>query len=121
MIYRIKSVEPLSDFILRIEFDDGYTVLYDVKEDFDLPGYDLLRDVPGLFASVQLDQSRGFLYWNEDVDLPWDILREYGKPIEGDPDFTRLTPAEESTLASAMNDEYISADEIDWNADPIEE
>lgn len=81
MIERIKSLTPLNNFILRVEFLDGYTVLYDVKRNFSLSGYELLRDVPGLFASAQLDQSRTCVYWNEDIDLSSDSIREHGKPI----------------------------------------
>lgn len=78
MIPRIKSVQPLSDYMLSIVFDDGKCVLYDMKEDMDLPGYDALREITGLFNQVQLDPSRTCIYWNEDIDLPSDILYEYG-------------------------------------------
>ncbi len=54
-------------------------MVYDVKEDMQLPGYSLLRDVSGLFQQVQLDQSRTCVYWNDDIDLPSDIIYEYGR------------------------------------------
>ncbi len=79
MIQRMKSVEALPDFMLSIVFDDGRRVIYDVKEDFTLPGYDALRTVPGLFQQVQMDESRTCVYWNDEIDLPSDILSEYGK------------------------------------------
>ena len=79
MIQRMKSVEALPDFMLSIVFDDGHRVIYDVKEDFTLPGYDALRTVPGLFQQVQMDESRTCVYWNDEIDLPSDILSEYGK------------------------------------------
>lgn len=81
MIPRIKSVTPLPDYCLSVSFDDGRRVRYDVKEDFALPGYGVLRDVHGLFQQVQLDESRTCVFWNEDVDLPSDPLYEYGKPM----------------------------------------
>lgn len=81
MIPRIKSVTPLPDYCLSVSFDDGRRVRYDVKEDFALPGYGVLRDVHGLFQQVQLDESRTCVFWNEDVDLPSDTLHEYGKPM----------------------------------------
>ena len=81
MIPRIKSVTPLPDYCLSVSFDDGRRVRYDVKEDFALPGYGVLRDVHGLFQQVQLDESRTCVFWNEDVDLPSDTLYEYGKPM----------------------------------------
>lgn len=81
MIPRIESVTPLPDYCLSVSFDDGRRVRYDVKEDFALPGYSVLRDVHGLFQQVQLDESWTCVFWNEDVDLPSDTLYEYGKPM----------------------------------------
>lgn len=79
MIPKIRSVQPLPDLVLSIVFDDGRRVLYNVADDLALPGYDALRDVPGLFAQVQLDQSRTVVYWTDDIDLPSDTLYEYGR------------------------------------------
>ena len=84
MIKRIKRIFPLPDYVLEVSFDDGKTVLYDTKEDMNLPGYDALRSVAGLFQQVQLDQSRTCVYWNDEIDLPSDILYEYGKPCPAD-------------------------------------
>lgn len=84
MIKRIKRIVPLPDYVLEVSFDDGKTVLYDTKEDMNLPGYDALRNVTGLFQQVQLDQSRTCVYWNDEIDLPSDILYEYGKPCPAD-------------------------------------
>lgn len=84
MIKRIKRIVPLPDYVLEVSFDDGKTVLYDTKEDMNLPGYDALRSVTGLFQQVQLDQSRTCVYWNDEIDLPSDILYEYGKPCPAD-------------------------------------
>lgn len=84
MIQRISSVTPLPDYLLSVSFDDGKRVLYDVKEDFNLPGYSILRDVFGLFQQVQLDKSRTVVYWNADVDLPSDTIYEYGREIMPD-------------------------------------
>lgn len=79
MIPKIKSVTPLDDYILNILFDDGKNVFYDVKDDIQtLPGYELLKTIHGLFQHVQLDQSRTCIYWNDFIDLPSDILYEYG-------------------------------------------
>ena len=84
MIKRIKRIVPLPDYVLEVSFDDGKTVLYDTKEDMNLPGYDALRSVTGLFQQVQIDQSRTCVYWNDEIDLPSDILYEYGKPCPAD-------------------------------------
>ncbi len=34
-----------------------------------------------LFQQVQLDPSRTCVYWNEDIDLPSDVLYEYGVEV----------------------------------------
>lgn len=81
MIQRISSIKPLPDYMLSVAFDDGRQVLYDVKEDMDLPGYHLLREVTGLFQQVQLDASRTCVYWNDEIDLPSDAIYEYGRPL----------------------------------------
>lgn len=79
---RIKEVTPLPGYFLRIIFDDGRKVLYDVKEDIEkIESYRALVSVHGLFNQVQLDPSRTCVYWNEEIDLPSDTLYEYGKAI----------------------------------------
>ena len=80
MINRIKELKPLPNYLLSVTFDDGRHVLYDVSEDMNLPDYSVLREEPGLCQNVQLDESRTCVYWNEEVDLPSDIIYEYGKP-----------------------------------------
>ena len=62
MIQRIASLKPLPGYLLSVVLDDGKHVLYDVKEDFALPGYSALRNEAGLFQSVQLDETRTCVY-----------------------------------------------------------
>ena len=82
MIPRIKTITALPDCLLSVRFDDGKQVIYDVKTDFDLPGYRQLQDIPGLFDLVQLDESRTCVWWNDEIDLPSDVIYEYGREIE---------------------------------------
>ena len=57
MIPRIRKMSVLDDYILFVEFDDGYKVLYDVKDDIKtLPWFRGLVDVYGLFKQAQLDK-----------------------------------------------------------------
>ena len=72
----------MPDYILSVSFDDGKSVLYDVKEDMGLPGYALLKEVEGLFRQVQLDRSRTCVFWNDEIDLPSDTIYEYGTPVQ---------------------------------------
>ena len=94
MLIRIKELKTLPNYILAIEFDDGKMVLYDVKEDMnDIASYRDLMHINGLFEQAMLDESRTCVVWNENIDLPSDILYEYGKPIGtadmGEEDYTK--------------------------------
>ena len=81
MIPRIKHIESQNDYILRVVFDDGKIVRYDVKEDIrTLPSYRSLMTEYGLFQNFQLDTSRTCISWNDEIDLPSDIIYEYGVP-----------------------------------------
>ena len=79
MIPKIKMVEPMPDFKLKVLFDDGKTVIYNVKEDIEtIESYKDLAAVHSLFQQVQLDESRTCVYWNDQIDLPSDTIYEYG-------------------------------------------
>ena len=83
MIHRIKQLEPLADYFLRVVFEDGKVVLYDVKEDMrDIPSYAVLRTTYGLFGQAQLDESCTCIFWNDEIDLPSDTVYEYGKAVK---------------------------------------
>lgn len=80
MIPKIKSVVPQKKFILDVLFDDGISVHYDLNEDIDnLPNYSDLKKIDGLYQNVKVDKSRSCIYWNDYIDLPSDILYEYGE------------------------------------------
>lgn len=82
MIVRIKQLNPLPDYKLRVLFDDGKCVIYDVGEDIDaIPSYEPLRSVYGLFNQVQLDESRTCVFWNDEIDLPSDGIYEFGQEV----------------------------------------
>lgn len=82
MIPRIKTLLPLDNYKLFVEFDDGRRVNYDLTNDIaTLPNYSMLVDVEGLFRHANLDSSRTVVYWNEFVDLPSDAIYEYGEKV----------------------------------------
>ena len=79
MIPRIKSITPLDNYYLRVEFDGGEEVIYDVNEDIrNISAFSELKTVPHLFGEVRLDSSRTCVYWNDRIDLPSDTILEYG-------------------------------------------
>ena len=80
MIPRIKSVTASEIYHLHVIFDDGKDCMYDMNEDIQtLEGYSALKDIPGLFYLVQLDESRTCVFWNDYIDLPSDIIYECAK------------------------------------------
>lgn len=79
MIPRIKSFCPLEDYQLKVVFDDGRIVTYDLKDDIrTIPDFRTLETECGLFQNAQLDASRTCISWNERIDLPSDTIYEYG-------------------------------------------
>ena len=83
MISRIKYVLPIDNFILYVHFDDEQKVMYDMKYDIQqISDFKVLLTEKKLFENVQLDTSRTCVYWNDRIDLPSDILMEYGTPVE---------------------------------------
>ena len=82
MIPKIKLIQPLDNFILKVYFIDGKIVLYDVKDDIEnLVGYDELKKIAGLWKQVQLDESKTCVFWNDYIDLPSDSIYEFGIPV----------------------------------------
>ena len=83
LIPRIKALNVLDDYLLKVTFDDGKTVIYDVKDDInDIPSYRDLMNIKGLFSRARLDESRTVVSWTEDIDLPSDSIYEYGKTAQ---------------------------------------
>ena len=82
MIPRIADAIAQDNFQLLISFDDGVSVLYDVKDDIDtIPPFKTLEGNPKMFNSFVIDESRTVISWTDQIELPSDTLREYGKTI----------------------------------------
>lgn len=82
MLPKIKVVQPMKNFQLKIIFDNGRIVMYDVKDDIlQINIYQDLMSIHGLFEQVQIDPSRTCVFWNDQIDLPSDTLYEYGVPV----------------------------------------
>ena len=82
MIPRIKSISPMADFKLLVDFDEGRRVIYDVADDIrSIEAFKELQILHGLFNNARLDSSRTCVVWNERVDLPSDTIYEYGVSV----------------------------------------
>ena len=79
MIPRIKNISALEDFTLKVLFDDGKQVFYDVNSDIaQIEDFKQLKLLPGLWENFQIDESRTCVFWNDRIDLPSDTIYEYG-------------------------------------------
>ncbi len=110
MFHKIKSVTPLADHVLSIQFSEGVTKRYDVKPLFDkytmfLP----LKEDPALYSSVEVDVGGYGIIWNDDIDIACDELFYNGETIQTPfdgliafSDATQLWGLNESTLRKAI-------------------
>lgn len=111
MFHKVKSVSPLADFKLSVQFSEGVTKLYDVKPLFEkLPAFGYLKDHPDEFAGVVVDVGGYGIVWSDELDLSCDELWEHGvqvnTPFDGlmaFSDATELWGLNESTLRKAIS------------------
>lgn len=77
MFYKVKSVEPLQNYILKIVFENGITKYYDVKQLFNkFVVFQSLKNIQNLFNQVQVDTGGYGIYWNQEIDLSCNELWE---------------------------------------------
>ena len=93
MVHRIKSVQPLPDMVLHIEFQDGIAKTYDVKPLMDR--FEVFKDltVGGLFNLARVDTGGYGVVWNEYIDLACDELWENGYPPGNSSGLSQIPPA----------------------------
>ena len=111
MFHKVKSISPLADFKLSVQFSEGVTKLYDVKPLFEkIPAFSSLKDHPDEFACVAVDVGGYGIIWNDELDLSCDELWEHGvqvnTPFDGlmaFSDATELWGLNESTLRKAIS------------------
>ena len=110
MFHKIKDVTPLPDFKLSVQFSEGVTKIYDIKELFDkIPVFKKLKENPLSFFDVVVDTGGYGIIWNDDIDLSCDELWDNGvvvkTPFDGlmaFSDATLIWKLNESTLRKAV-------------------
>ena len=110
MFHKVKSVNPLPDFRIGVQFAEGVTKEYDVKPLFErLKPFEALAKSPELFSCVEVDTGGYGIVWNDDLDLSCDELFDNGvtikTPFDGlmaFTDATQLWGLNESTLRKAI-------------------
>jgi hypothetical protein len=82
MFHKVKAVEPLPDYRLRVEFSEGTVKKYDLKPLFGKwDSFQTLLTVSGLFEQVKADTGGYAVAWNDDIDLSADELWHNGSEI----------------------------------------
>lgn len=110
MFHKVKSVSPLPDCKLSVQFAEGQTKIYDVKALADrFKAFKVLVNNPELFYEVKVDTGGYGIVWNEDIDLSCDELFTNGKRIMNPfdnlmafGDATEIWGLNESTLRKAI-------------------
>ena len=111
MFHKIKTVSPMPDFKLSVQFSEGVTKVYDMKHLFEkLPVFKQLENDPAAFDDVAVDTGGYGIVWNDDLDLSCDELWENGTVVETPfdglmafSDATELWGLNESTLRKAIS------------------
>lgn len=82
MFHRIKTVTPLPEYKLRVQFFDGTIKIYSMKTAFEkMPVFKFFIDYPHEFHSVTVDVGGYGIVWNDDLDLSCDELWENGVAV----------------------------------------
>ena len=102
MFHKIRSVTPLEDYMLRVEFCEGVTKVYDVKQLFDtFKVFNKLKK-NNLFIKVRVDKGGYAVIWNKEIDLACDDLFYDGKIIKSR--FDGLIAARDATEIWGLNE-----------------
>ncbi len=111
MFHKVKNVSALPDFKLSVQFTEGVTKIYDVAALFEKwPMFDVLKDNPAEFYTVEVDVGGYGVIWGDELDLSCDELWTNGTAIETPfdglmsfSDATSLWCLNESTLRKAIS------------------
>lgn len=109
MFHKIKSVSPLQDYKLNIQFAEGVTKIYDVKSLIKTNKLFKKLEDEKLFNKVKVDVGGYGIIWNDQIDISCDELYENGEkintPFDGlmaFKDATDIWGLNESTLRKAI-------------------
>lgn len=103
MFHKIKSVTPLSDYILSVQFSEGITKHYDLKPLFDkYPMFIPLKEHLDLYYSASVDVGGYGVIWNDEIDIACDELFFNGKAVKTP--FDGLIAFSDATLIWGLNE-----------------
>ncbi len=79
-LVRVKSVEVLNDFSVRLEFTDGTQRDIDLAPYLHGPIFEPIRNNPLVFRAVKVDNRMGTIVWDNGADIDPDVLYHGLKP-----------------------------------------
>lgn len=110
MFHKIKDVTALPDYKLLIQFSEGVTKIYDVKNLIKNNSIFSELNNENLFYSVNVDIGGYGIIWNDNIDISCDELYENGQTIKTPfdglmafSDATFIWGLNESTLRKAIS------------------
>lgn len=71
---RIRSVEPLDGYVVRLSFEDGTEREIDLEGELWGPIFEALRADRELFRQVCVDEELGTIVWPNGADMDPDVL-----------------------------------------------
>jgi hypothetical protein len=71
---RIKSVTPIRNFVVELQFSDGTTREVDLEPFLRGSVFESIRNNRSVFASVTVDERSGTICWENGADIDPDVL-----------------------------------------------
>ncbi len=110
MFHKIRNIAATDNFILIVQFAEGVTKKYDLKQLFKkIPAFTTLQKSVDLYYSVEVDVGGYGIIWNDDLDLSCDELWDNGEVVKTEFDgmlsfgeATYIWNLNESTLRKAV-------------------
>ncbi len=102
MFHKVKNVTALPDFKLSIQFSEGVTKIYNVKDLIEKNTMFHNLQNEELFYNVEVDVGGYGIVWNDDIDISCDELFENGKTIKTP--FDGLMAFSDATLIWGLNE-----------------
>lgn len=73
-LVRVRAVEPLERFRVRLGFTDGTTREVDLEPYVRGPMFEPIRNDPEVFRAVKVDPRLGTIVWDNGADIDPDVL-----------------------------------------------
>ena len=116
-MHKVISVLPQEDYKMLVAFENGEQRIYNAAPLLCKPVFMPLKDI-SVFNKVYIEY--GAVTWKDqggnEIDICPDKMYMDSIPVDWDPDFTKVTPAERKRIEEAENSGFVSDSEIDWDS-----